>query len=67
MPHAQQGYVCLQGRKLLRNNAVMPNNSKQKQIWETDYDVISAQVASTRSNTNIDYTGETALPRHLAI
>ena len=50
-----------QGRKLLNNQATMPRDPGPKQKWQVEYDRISAKVASTRSNPNIDYTGETAM------
>ena len=62
-PHVHQRF-CLQGRKLLRNTAEMPNRSGPKQFWQTEYDIVSAEIASTRNNPNIDYTGETAVPRN---
>ncbi len=67
VPIAHKSCIWLQGRKLLRNHADMLNNSPAKQLWQTEYDIILAKIALTRSNTNIDYTGEISVLCHPTI
>ena len=59
--------MCLQGRHLLKNDRDMPNTPGPKQAWQTECEIISEFILGSRSNPNIDYTGETDLTCHVSV